>query len=261
MDVLLDTALGAGYTSIDTAEGYRNEAAIGASLSRLLPAHQLTRQDLFITSKLAPRSQGYDRCLAAVAKSLEALQTSYIDLYLIHWPGAQGLEPADSRHAALRAESWRALEHLLTKGTLRAIGVSNFTVSHLEQLLQSCSTPPHVNQVECHPFYQQKDLRKFCSKHKIHVQAYSSLGTTVAVSPLLTEPVVQQVAAEVGRTPAQVLLRWALQEQLSVIPKSTDPQHIRDNMALEFTLDDRQMALLSALERSTKFAWNPDCVA
>ncbi|KAF0289546.1 9,11-endoperoxide prostaglandin H2 reductase [Amphibalanus amphitrite] len=261
MEELLDVALSAGYRSIDTAEGYRNEASIGAALSRLLPAHSLTRQDVFITSKLAPRSQGYERCQAAVAASLKALQTDYIDLYLIHWPGASGLEPDDPRHAQLRADSWRALEQLLAEGTLRAIGVSNYGVPHLQQLLDTCQTAPHVNQVEVHPYFQQKELREFCGQHKIHVQAYSSLGTTVEVSPLLVDPVVQQVAEEVGRTPAQVLLKWALQHSLSVIPKSTNPQHMRENLELEFSLDDQQMALLDGLERNTKFAWDSRVVA
>ncbi|XP_037078001.1 aldo-keto reductase family 1 member A1-A-like [Pollicipes pollicipes] len=260
MEELLDAALDAGYRSIDTAEGYRNEAAIGAALARLLPAHGLTRPEVFLTSKLAPRSQGYESCLKAVAASLDALQTSYIDLYLIHWPGAAGLDPADPRHAELRAGSWRALEHLLAAGTLRAIGVSNYGRAHLRQLLDICSTAPHVNQVECHPYYQQKELREFCGKNSIHVQAYSSLGTTVEKSPLLVDPAVQEVAKEVNKSPAQVLLKWALQQSLSVIPKSNNPRHIRENMQLEFALDDRQMSLLSALDRNTKFAWDPQGV-
>ena len=181
----------------------------------------------------APRDQGYQSCLNSIHQSLEFLQTSYLDLYLIHWPGAGGKKVDDSENAKLRQESWKAMEECYKKGTLRAIGVSNYTIRHLEEMKSYSSILPHVLQVilknilmvrlyrftnfvqvEHHPHYNQVELMDYCQKNGIHYQAYSSLGTTVneESNPLLNDPVVQDVARKYQKSAAQLLLRWSTQQ-------------------------------------------------
>ncbi|KAJ7307434.1 hypothetical protein JRQ81_009453 [Phrynocephalus forsythii] len=203
----LDAALENGYRLVDTAAVYGNEAALGRALRELLPRHGLSRGDVFLTSKLSPRDHGEGPAEAACLASLEQLGCDYLDLYLIHWPGTQGRPQDDAGNRERRQESWRALERLHQAGKLKAIGVSNYTLRHLKELLAGCRVPPAVLQVELHPQLAQPDLLDFCRQQGIHVQAYSSLGT----GRLVEQPEVVEVARRRGRTPAQVLLRWALQ--------------------------------------------------
>ncbi|KAL0189212.1 hypothetical protein M9458_016311, partial [Cirrhinus mrigala] len=187
----VDAALTAGYRAFDTAAVYRNEAHLGHALRCLLPKHGLSRNDVFITSKLGPKDQGSkarDGCL----RSLEQLGLGYIDLYLIHWPGTQGLPVGDKRNPENRAQSWRVLEELYSEGTFRAIGVSNYTVDHMRELLKSCK-------VEFHPKLVQKDLRALCKERGVCFQAYSSLGTGFLLSDHVVLDLAKNVA-EVGRT-------------------------------------------------------------
>ncbi|KAG0296818.1 hypothetical protein BGZ96_008422 [Linnemannia gamsii] len=214
LDTCILEALRSGYRLIDTATVYKNEAAIGNSLKRIFEQNLipgLTRQDIFLTSKLAPKDQGYDACYQAVTDSLRNLQVDYIDLYLIHWPGTAKLKLPDPQNAINRMESWRALEDLYHVKKLRAIGVSNYTLTHLAQLIErphnshaphhphdSTTTAtgaaplartmviPHVHQFEMHPRLFQKPLVDYCQHHRIQVQAYSSLGESRLVS--LTPP-------------------------------------------------------------------------
>ncbi|XP_029310726.1 uncharacterized protein LOC115023676 [Cottoperca gobio] len=245
----VDAALVAGYRAFDSAAVYRNEAELGRVLKELLPKHGLTREDVFITSKLGPKDQG-ERAMEGALRSLSQLDLSYIDLYLIHWPGTQGLGVADQHNPGNRAQSWATLEELHVQGKLKAIGVSNYTPAHMRALMQSCTIPPAVLQVEFHPRLCQTELRRVCEEHGVCFQAYSSLGK----GELVTDPVVIEVAKNCERTPAQVLLRWAVQQGVPVLPKSSSPDRIKDNARLfDFTLSDTDMGRLSALDYGRKY--------
>ena len=232
-------ALQAGYRHVDTARIYANEQDVGAALR----SSGIPRAEIFVTTKLWNDDQGFDTTLRAFDRSLDRLGLEYVDLYLLHWPVP-----------GKRLESWRALERLLAERRVRAIGVSNFMVPHLEQLLASASEPPAVNQIEVSPFLQQRDVRTLCDRHGIAVEAYSPLTK----GRRLHHAVVQEVAGRVGRTPAQVLLRWGLQHDLVVLPKSTRPERIRENAALfDFELDGDAMGHLDGLEEGLVTGWDP----
>ncbi|XP_011303789.1 aldo-keto reductase family 4 member C9-like isoform X2 [Fopius arisanus] len=257
---VLDHALCVGYMSIDTAAVYRNEEDIGHSLKKLMDKYSIEREEIFITTKLSPSDNGDPRRVReAVERSLKALNLSYIDLYLIHWPGAAGIPEGDIDNIKLRSKTWEALVDLKAQGFLRSIGVSNYNISHLERLMQDCKgVRPAVNQVELHPHYRQKELVEFCNKEGIHVQAYSSLGTSTDTS-LLKDPTVCRVAQELGVSPARVLLKWALQQGIGIIPKAVQTTHIFDNFQLDFAIHESQMDRLSSLPQH-KYAWNPNNV-
>ncbi|XP_055487043.1 glyoxal reductase-like [Leucoraja erinacea] len=253
----LDAALGQGYRSVDTAAVYGNEADIGRALRDLLPRHGLARHDLFVTSKLGPRDMGQGAAEAGCLHSLEALGLDYLDLYLVHWPGKQGYRSEDARNPSWRRESWEALERMQEAGSFRAIGVSNYTVGHLREMLPACRVAPAVLQSEFHPRLVQRDLLDFCSDNSIHLQAYSSLGR----GELVAEDKVLRVAASLGRTPAQVLLRWAVQQGVGVIPKSSDPLRIGQNRQLfGFCLGQDHMDLLSGMHSNTRYCWDSGTV-
>uniref|UniRef100_A0A8C2GJF6 Zgc:101765 n=1 Tax=Cyprinus carpio TaxID=7962 RepID=A0A8C2GJF6_CYPCA len=253
----VDAALTAGYRAFDTAAVYRNEAQLGHALRCLLPKHGLSREDVFITSKLGPKDQGSkarDGCL----RSLEQLGLGYIDLYLIHWPGTQGLPAGDKRNPENRAQSWTLLEEFYSEGKFRAIGVSNYTVEHMQELLKSCKVPPAVLQVEFHPKLVQKDLRALCKESGVCFQAYSSLGTGL----LLSDHVVLDLAKKYGRTSAQVLLRWAVQQNIPVLPKSRQPERVEENGRLfDFEISEEDVEKLSAIDCGEKFCWDPTQVS
>ena len=232
-------ALDAGYRHIDTARIYGNEADVGAAVR----AGGVAREDLFVTTKLWNADQGYDPALRAFDASLKRLGLDYVDLYLIHWPVA-----------GKRIDSWRALERIHEEGRARSIGVSNFLVPHLEELLGVAKHAPAVNQIELTPFLQRRDTRALCAKHGIVVEAYSPLTH----GRRLDHPVVKEVARRVGRSVAQVLLRWGLQQGLVVLPKSTRPARIAENGALfDFSLGDGAMSQLDALEEGLVTGWDP----
>ncbi|CAM9884654.1 unnamed protein product [Lampetra fluviatilis] len=254
----LAAALEHGYRAVDTAAVYNNEADVARALRELLPRHGLTRADVFITSKLAPRDQGPGAAAAALQSLGNLDPGGYLDLYLVHWPGTQGLPGEDPRNQELRRESWRLLEKLHGEGKLRAIGVSNYTVRHLEELLATCSIKPSVLQVEYHPHLVQKELLEYCQAHGIHMQAYSSLG----MGHLLGEVTVQEVASRLGRTPAQVLLRWALERGVGVIPKSTGVERVASNAAVfDFKLAQEDMEKLDGMDKQLHYCWNPNTIA
>ncbi|XP_060110495.1 glyoxal reductase-like [Heteronotia binoei] len=253
----LNAALENGYRLVDTAAVYGNEAAIGNALRELLPHYGLSRKDIFLTSKLSPRDHGEGPAEAACLHSLQGLGCDYLDLYLIHWPGTQGRPQEDKGNRERRQQSWRALERLHESGKLRAIGVSNYTVRHLQELLASCRVPPAVLQVELHPELAQSELLDFCRQKGIHVQAYSSLGT----GQLVRCPEVVKVAERQGRTPAQVLLRWAVQQGVSVIPKSASPTRVAENSQLwNWNLTQTEMEELRALDCGKHYCWDPSGV-
>ncbi|TSE16801.1 aldo/keto reductase [Arthrobacter sp. KBS0703] len=237
----VSAALAAGYRSIDTAAIYGNEAGTG----RALAESGIAREELFVTSKVWVADLGYDATLAAYESSLEKLGLDYLDLYLIHWPA-----PATDGYL----ESWRALEKLLRDGRVRAIGVSNFLPEHLEKLIGLGGTVPAVNQVELHPALQQRDVAASNAAHGVATEAWSPL----AQGAVLGEPAVTAIAAEHGVSPAQVILRWHLQQGRIIIPKSVTPARIRENLDLfGFELADTELAAIDALERDGRTGPHP----
>ncbi|MEU0926354.1 aldo/keto reductase [Streptomyces malaysiensis] len=236
------SAVEAGYRSIDTAAIYGNEAGVG----RALATSGVPREELFLTTKLWNADQGYDSTLAAFDTSLAKLGTDYVDLYLIHWP-----TPARDRYL----DTWRALEKLLADGRTRAIGVSNFQPAHLERLLDHSGVVPVVNQIELHPYLQQRELRAFHAQHDIATEAWSPL----AQGALLQDPALDAIARRHGRTPAQVVLRWHLQLGNVVIPKSVTPARIRENIdVFDFTLTAEDIEAINALDRGQRTGPDPD---
>ncbi|MDO3675489.1 aldo/keto reductase [Paenibacillus ehimensis] len=232
-------ALEAGYRSIDTAAVYGNEAGVGQALQ----ASSIPRDLLFVTTKVWNADQGYDSTLRAFEESRRKLQLEVIDLYLIHWPVKGKYK-----------ETWKALEKLYKDGLVRAIGVSNFKVHHLEDLLQDSEIVPAVNQVEFHPLLNQQELRTFCKEHKIQLEAWSPLMQGNLDLPLLSE-----LADKYGKTPAQIILRWDLQHGVVTIPKSIRESRIRENIdVFNFTLSDEDMARLDGLNQDRRFGPDPD---
>uniref|UniRef100_A0A8B9KMR5 Zgc:110782 n=1 Tax=Astyanax mexicanus TaxID=7994 RepID=A0A8B9KMR5_ASTMX len=245
----VSAALDARYRTFDTAAVYGNEGQLGQVIRELLPKHGLLRSDVFLISKLGPADQG-SRAREGCLKSLEQLGCKYIDLYLVHWPGTAGLEPRDPLNAEHRAQSWSVLEEFYSSGQFKAIGVSNYTAKHLRDLIRSCTVPPAVLQMECHPRLVQRELRDVCKEAGIHFQAYSSLGK----GALLNEPEVKKVAEVCGRTPTQVLLRWAVQQGISILPRSSQPGRVQENARVfHFELSKKEMDKLDSLNTETRF--------
>jgi 2,5-diketo-D-gluconate reductase A len=231
----------AGYRSIDTAAGYRNEEGVGEAIA----SSGLPREEVFVTTKLANSDHGYDSVLKAFEESLSKLQLDYVDLYLIHWP-----MPGVNKYV----ETWRAFEKLQADGLARSIGVSNFLVPQLERLFAETDVPPSVNQIEIHPALQQQELRHFCLDHGIVPEAYSPL----AQGEVLREPAIQELAAKHRKTPAQVILRWHIQEGNIVIPKSVTPARIRENIEIfDFELSDEDMRVFSRLDTGLRIGLDP----
>jgi len=257
---VVEAALLAGYRSFDTAAVYNNEEDIGDAFKTLLPKYNLKREDIFITSKLAPRDQGSSKVYDAVLRSLSALGVSYIDLFLIHWPGVSGIDVASRENKKLRTESWQGLVDLYRAGKLKAVGVSNYTSRHIHDLIAHSTVTPAVNQVEFHPHYRQaEDLLNLCAREGILLQAYSSLGGN-STSSVLEDPQVKEVAGKVGASPAQVVLRWALQMGFAIIPKSVNPERIKENAQLSFELEKEDLETITNIRHRQKYCWNPDTV-
>jgi diketogulonate reductase-like aldo/keto reductase len=232
-------ALAVGYRHVDTAHIYGNERDVGEAIRR----SELPRKNIFVTTKLWNSDHGYDRALRAFDRSATELGLDYVDLYLIHWP-VEGL----------RQETWRALESLYRGQRCRAIGVSNYTISHLSELLDSCEVVPAINQVEFHPFLYQRELLDFCERKEIALEAYSPL----AKAKKLADPTLVRLAEKYQKTPAQVLIRWSLQHGLVVIPKSIRKERIEENAdVFNFALATADMQLLDALDRGLRTAWDP----
>jgi len=262
VEIAVAAALEAGYRGIDTAAVYRNHADIADSLDKNLPRLGLARSDLFLTSKLAPKNHGGEKCREAVKTALAELRTDYLDLFLLHWPGVQKLPVDHPDNRKLRLESWSVLEEFYNLGILSSIGVSNFNINHLQDLISQCKVVPHVNQVEVHPHYPQEELVKFCKQNKIHVQAYSSLGQDGIKTELFTSEPVLRIAKENNASPAQVLLSWGLERGYTVLPKSTNPDHIKENFSINFKLSETDMSELNSLHlrQTKKYAWDPENV-
>jgi diketogulonate reductase-like aldo/keto reductase len=232
-------ALAAGYRHVDTARAYRNEADVGAAVRE----SGLARREVFVTTKLWNADHGYDKALRAIDASLEALGMEQVDLYLVHWP-VEGV----------RNDTWRAMEAILAAGKARAVGVSNYTVRHLDELLARAKVPPSVNQVEFSPFLFQRGLLDHCRQNGVQLEAYGPLVR----GHKMDHPELQRIAKRLGRTPAQVLLRWGIQHGLVVIPKSVRPERIRENADLfGFALAGEDMAALDLLDEGYRTSWDP----
>ena len=249
----------------DTATVYRNEEAVGKYLKEAIKSHNFRRQEIFVTSKLAPVDQGYEKAIAAVELSLKKLNLEYIDLYLIHWPGTAKLDPSDPQNAVNRRESWRGLEECVRRGLVRSIGVSNFLVKHLQEMLEYATIMPAVNQFELHPAYVPVEVVQFCEEHKIFVQTYASLAEGVLIDEgfLQRNPKFTAIARKHNCTVAQLLLKWPLQRGWGIIPKSVKPERIVENAQLfHFTLDEGDMNFLNNFHQKESFkkCWNPESI-
>lgn len=230
-------ALKAGFRSIDTAKIYGNERGVGKALAD----STIDRSDLFITTKVWNSDQGYENTLKAMDESLEKLGLDYVDLYLIHWP-----TPKYDQYV----ETYKALEQLYKDGRTKAIGVCNFDIEHLQRIMDECDITPAINQVECHPYLQQKELKEFCKQHGIRLEAYSPLmnGTDV-----LKDEVIKEIAGKYGKTPAQVILRWHLQSDVVVIPKTVTPSRMAENLdVFDFELSEADMEKIAGLDRNQR---------
>ncbi len=229
-----------GYISIDTAAIYKNEEGVGQAIKE----SGIAREELFVTSKVWNSDQGYETTLQAFEKSLNLLGLDYLDLYLIHWPGVDKYK-----------DTWKALEKLYKDGRVRAIGVSNFQIHHLQDLMSDCEIKPMVNQVEFHPHLTQKELLAFCKNEGIQMEAWSPLKQ----GQLLEEPVLSKIAQKYNKSVAQVILRWDLQHDVVTIPKSIKENRIIENANIfDFELTQEDMENIDSLNQDSRAGSHPD---
>ena len=230
-------AIKAGYRHIDTAAAYGNEASVGEGIRDA----GVAREELFVTTKHWISDRGYEKTITACGESLRKLGLDYLDLYLIHWPAVKKI--ADNWEE-INAETWRGFEKLYKEGKIRAIGVSNFLPMHLESLKAHSTIVPMVNQIEFHPGYIQPEVVDYCKKEGIVLQAWSPLGS----GAVLADPTLAQIAAKYNKSVAQLCIRYALQNDIVPLPKSTNPERIADNMKVfDFVISDEDMALIAKM--------------
>lgn len=233
-------ALEAGYRHVDTAAIYGNEVGVGQAIQQT----KVPREEIFVTTKVWNRDQGYDQTLAAFEASLKRLDMDYVDLYLVHWPVKDKFK-----------ETWRALETIYDSGRAKAIGVSNFLVHHLESLLESARIAPMVNQVEFHPYLQQPDLQAFCREQGIRLEAWRPImkGEVNQIPELV------ELGQKHGKTPVQITLRWMIQKGIVTIPKSERKERIESNADIfDFELEPNDITLIDGLDRNHRMGEDPD---
>lgn len=237
------TAIEAGYRLFDTAENYENERGVG----RGLRTAGVPRQELFVTTKFNKKWHSVDGARLACEASLERLNLDYVDLFLIHWPN-----PDQDRYV----EAFQGLLELRRAGLVRAVGTSNFTPSHLQRVIDETGSAPEVNQLQISPYVVQEKGRAFAAQNGIVVQSWSPLARG---AQLRSEPVVTDLARQHGRTPAQIVLRWHIELGLVPVPRSEDPQRLRENIEVfDFTLTPEEVAQLTALDRGTELVLDPE---
>ncbi|GAX81499.1 hypothetical protein CEUSTIGMA_g8927.t1 [Chlamydomonas eustigma] len=254
INLAVTTALQMGIMHIDTASIYKNQEAIGQAIKDT----KTPRSKVFVTSKISPYQQGRQKAYAACVDILEKLDLGYVDLVLVHWPGASKTPPDSELNSTLRAETWQVMEEFHRQGKFKSIGVSNYEERHIQELLNHASVPPAVNQFEVHPRRPCTALRKACSSAGIQVVAYASMGA----GQLLESQKVITTAHAINRSPAQVLLRWGLLKGCAVIPKSVRPERISgfseaallDGWSAE---EDEEVLKLDSLEDGHKYCWDP----
>lgn len=236
-----NSAWKAGYRLFDTAASYGNQIALGKWLKTL----DCKREDFWLTSKVAQTEQGYEQTLSAFQNTLKELQTDYLDLYLVHWP-----------KQATFFETWKALEHLYDEGLVRAIGVSNFEANHLDRLLTEARIVPAVDQIETHPYFSNHVTHDYLVSLGIQHQAWSPLGHG---GKELNDPLIKQLAQKYHKTSGQIILRWLYQKGVAVIPKSTNAERQKQNIALfDWQLTPRDVALVDSLQRGERVMGAPD---
>lgn len=236
----IETALKVGYRAIDTASFYQNEEGVGEAVR----SSSIPREEIFITTKVWNSDHGYDETLRAFEVSLKKLDLQYIDLYLTHWPVQEKF-----------THTYRAIERLYDEKLIRATGVSNHHQHHIEKILASANVAPMVNQVECHPYLSQKELHAFCESHNIAFTAWSPLCRGKA----LTDATITEIGKQYEKTPSQVILRWHLQNDVLVIPKSANPERVIENAQIfDFELSSEDMHKMDGLNRNERVSQNPD---
>ncbi len=234
-----------GYRSIDGAAIYGNEEAMGEGIRQGIKEAGISREDLFITSKVWNADLGYESTIAAYEASLNRLGVDYLDLYLIHWP-------VEGKYK----EAWRALEYLYKEGRVKAIGVSNFQIHHLQDLLNDAEIKPVINQIELHPYLSQEKVREFCKVNDIQVEAWSPL---MAGNGLLENEILKEIAKKYNKTVAQIVLRWDLQSQVITIPKSTNEGRLLQNIDIfDFNLSKNDIAKIDSLNQDLRVGPDPD---
>lgn len=240
---IVKNAIEVGYRSIDTAAIYGNEAGVGEGIKQALATMDLKREDLFITSKVWNAGLSYDETVAAYEESLQKLGLEYLDLYLIHWPGKNKY-----------VESWRALEDLYKAGKIKAIGVCNFNISHLQDLLKTARVTPVINQVEFHPRLQQVELRAFCKEHNIQLEAWAPLMQ----GGLLEDPTIAEIAKKYGKSISQVILRWDIQNGVVTIPKTVSKERMVQNASIfDFSLTEEELQIINAMNLEKRVGPDP----
>jgi len=252
------TALKLGYRHVDTAAVYKNEADVG----RAIRDSGIPREQIFVTTKLYPIDAGY-KGKAAFERSLKTLGLDYVDLYLMHWPGAYGGDYAPAEVLELRMGGWKAMSEAYRAGKAKSIGVSNFLIRHLEPMVKLAAEGalelPMINQVEYHPYLYQPELVKFCQTHKIVFEPYCSLGS--GDKGLMQEPAVKAAAAAHKKTEAQVLLRWAVQQEMVIIPRSRAESRLLENAnVFDFELTKAEMDALASFKVTRRVCWDPNTV-
>ncbi|MBI6864440.1 aldo/keto reductase [Lysinibacillus sp. fkY74-1] len=239
------TAIAKGYRSIDTAQVYRNEESVGRGIRAAIEEGLVTREELFITSKVWNDGLSYEETLAAYDSSLEKIGLDYLDLYLVHWPGI------DTNYL----DVYKALEKIYQDGRVRSIGVSNFHVHHLEYLLKEATVVPVINQIEFHPHLTQEEVRAYCTDKGIQVEAWSPLMN----GALLEEALIQELASKYGKTPAQIVLRYDVQHNVVTIPKTMTETRMIENLDIfDFALTDDEMTQLDALNDGLRCGPDPE---